>query len=199
MEKIILASNNKHKIKEFQEIYTDKQIIALNDIGFTEDIVEDGNSYLENALIKAKTISKFLKNKGIEVPVIAEDSGLGVNSLNGAPGIYSARYAGGHDNVHACRAKLLKELEGKADRTAYYTATLVEYFPDDTYIWVEARTEGEILKQETVENNFGYDPLFYSYDLKKSFSEATMEEKNSVSHRARAILKLREAEKNLKK
>src|SRR5574344_1662219 len=95
-KELILASNNKHKIEEIKKIYSDYNILTLEDIGYMEDIVEDGNTFLENSLIKARVISKFLRGKGRNSIVIADDSGLCVDSLNGAPGIYSARYSGEH-------------------------------------------------------------------------------------------------------
>ena len=116
MNKIVIASNNKHKIKEFKEMLSNYDILSLNDIGFTDDIVEDGNSFEENALIKAKTIHNYLKNKNLDYLVMADDSGLCCDALDGAPGIYSARYAGEHDD-QANRDKLIKDLEGK-DKSA---------------------------------------------------------------------------------
>ena len=94
MEKIVLATNNKHKLKEFREILSNYEVLSLNDIDFHEDIIEDGNSFVENAFIKTDSVSKFLKDKGLNYTIIADDSGLCVDSLDGKPGIYSARYAG---------------------------------------------------------------------------------------------------------
>ena len=164
MKTIILASNNKHKIKEFKEMFSEYKILSLQDIEYYEEIEETGTTFLENALIKARTISAYLKSKGIEANVIADDSGLCVNSLNGEPGVYSARYAGNHDIVKG-RLKLLNNLKNKEDRSAYFVCTIVEYYPDDTYTYVEGKT----------------------HELNKTFGEATSEEKNSVSHRGRAI------------
>lgn len=186
MKKIVLASNNKGKIKEFKKVLEDYEILTLNDVGYFEDIVEDGNTLLENSLIKAKATTKFLNSKGIEAFVIADDSGLFVNALNGAPGVYSARYAGNH-NDQANRDKLLRELKDKTDRTAYFACVLTVMKPDGTYKYVEGKTFGEITTKETGENGFGFDPLFYSNDLKKTFAQASEEEKNLVSHRGRAI------------
>ena len=190
METIVLASNNKHKLKEFKEILTDYNILTMADIGFNEDIEENGNTFEENALIKAKTIQGYLKEKGLEYIVIADDSGLCVNSLDGMPGIYSARYAGEHGNDVANRQKLQIELEGK-DRKAYFVCTIVVYYPDGCYKTFEGRTYGTISKEEFGKKDFGYDCIFYSDELNKTFGEATEEEKNSVSHRGRAIEKMR--------
>ena len=192
-QKIILASNNKHKIEEFRQILTDYEIVSLYDIGFNDDIVEDGETFLENALIKAKAVREYILTKNMDALIVADDSGLCVNALDGEPGIYSARYAGEHGNNDANRAKLLKNLEGKEDRSAYFICTLVLMKPDGTYEHFEGKTYGNILLKETGDRSFCFDCLFYSDDLKKSFGEASPEEKNSVSHRYRAILKLKEA------
>ena len=194
MKTIILASNNNHKIAEFKEILPEYDILSLKDVGFFDDIVEDGNSFLENSLIKAKAIRKFISGTKYEKAlIIADDSGLCVNALGGAPGIYSARYAGDH-NFASNRQKLLSELEGKKDRSAYFVCLLVVMQPDGTYDYVEGKTFGEISKEEHGKTDFGYDCLFYSTDLKKTFGEATEEEKNSVSHRGRAIQLLKSRE-----
>lgn len=187
MNKIVLASNNMHKVKEFKEILNDTEILTLKEIGFDREIIEDGSTFYENSLIKAKTIGLYLKEKGLNYPVLADDSGLVVNSLNGAPGVYSARFAGEHSNDKANREKLLKELQGKADRSAYFACVIVKYMPDGSHIYGQGETYGRILEKEVGYDGFGYDCLFYSNDLKKSFGEATAEEKNSVSHRKRAI------------
>ena len=195
MRTIILASSNEHKIKEFKEIFSNDQVLSLKDINYTEEIEETGETFLENSLIKAKTISAYLKEKSINASVIADDSGLCVNSLNGLPGVYSARYAGGHGNNKENRNKLLNELKDKEDRSAYFVCCLVEYFPNDTYIHVVGRSDGYILNEETGDTSFGYDCLFFSTDINKCFGVASAEEKNSVSHRGRAIQKLLKEEK----
>ena len=189
METIVLASNNKHKLKEFKEILKNYNVLSLNDIEFYNEIEENGTSFEENALIKAKTIHKFLKGKDLEYIVIADDSGLCVDSLNGEPGIYSARYAGEHGNDEDNRRKLLKELEGK-DRNAYFVCMIVVYYSNNEYKTFEGRTYGKITTEEIGKKDFGYDCIFYSDDLNKTFGEATEEEKNRVSHRGRAIEKM---------
>lgn len=185
MNKIVIASNNKHKIKEFKEMLSNYDILSLNDIGFTDDIVEDGNSFEENALIKAKTIHNYLNDKNLDYLVMADDSGLCCDSLDGAPGIYSARYAEEH-NDQANRDKLIKDLEGK-DKSAYFNCTIVLYYPNDEYKVFVGKTYGIIIEEEKGKTDFGYDPIFYSNDLNKTFGEASEEEKNRVSHRGRAI------------
>jgi non-canonical purine NTP pyrophosphatase (RdgB/HAM1 family) len=119
----------------------------MNDIEYHDDIVEDGNTFAENSLIKAKTISEYLHNKGIDCDVLADDSGLCCEALDGAPGIYSARYAGGHGNDKANRDKLIEELKDK-DKKAYFICSLVLYKPDNTYINVEGKTYGTIIDEE---------------------------------------------------
>ena len=189
MDKIVLASNNKHKIKEIKEMYNDYIILSLSDIGYYEDIEETGTTFLENSLIKAKTISEFIRTKGLNYPVIADDSGLEVDSLNGEPGVYSARYASDHDMAKN-RAYVIQKLKEYKNKDASMTCCLVKYMPDDTYIYAYGKTYGHIIDEELGDTSFGYDCIFYSHDLNKTFGEATSEEKNSVSHRKRAILEL---------
>lgn len=189
MKKIVLATSNKHKLKEYKEILTDYDIVTLDDIGYKEDIEEDGNTFEENALIKAKVIHNYLKDKKLDYVVIGEDSGLCVESLDGAPGIYSARYAGGHGNNEKNRDKLQKELIGK-DRKAYFNCVIALMYPSGEYKFFNGKTYGTISKEELGNKDFGYDCIFYSEELGKTFGEATEEEKNSVSHRGRAIKEL---------
>ena len=185
MDKIVIASNNKHKIKEFKEMISNYEILSLNDIEFNSDIVEDGNSFEENALIKARTIHNYLKEKGLNYLVMADDSGLCCDALDGAPGIYSARYSEEH-NDQANRDKLINDLKNK-EKDAYFNCTIVLYYPDDTYKTFVGKTYGFIIDEERGKIDFGYDPIFYSKDLNKTFGEASEEEKNSVSHRGRAL------------
>lgn len=185
MNTIVLASNNKHKIEEFKQILK-TNIIPMEEIGFCDDILEDGKTFYENSLIKAQAVSKFLKARGLEYDVLADDSGLCVNALDGEPGIYSARYGGNHDD-EANRQKLLKNLLDKPDRTAYFMCNLVLLKPDGTIVQGIGKTFGHILTEKDGNSNFAYDCLFYSDELGKSFSSATPEEKNSVSHRGKAI------------
>lgn len=196
MRKIILASNNVHKIKEFREIFNDCEILSLNDIWYTDEIEENWTTFLENALIKCNAIREFLNEKWIQANIIGDDSWLCVNALNWAPWIYSARYAVEHDVV-ANRAKLLRELEWKQDRSAYFLCCIVEMFPDWNYIYSEWKTFGKIWTEEIWDKSFGYDCLFFSDDLQKTFWEATADEKNTISHRGRAIAGLLEKEKDI--
>ena len=191
MKTIVLASNNKHKIKEVKDILGNINILTLNDIGYLEDIEENGETFLENALIKAKTISEYLKEKGLDYDVLADDSGLCCIGLNLEPGIYSARYAGGHGDDKANRDKLISNLKDK-DRSAYFNCTLVLYHIDGTYDYREGKTYGKIIDEERGDTSFGYDCIFLSDDLIKTFGEATSAEKNKVSHRSRALSQIKE-------
>ncbi len=184
---IVLASNNQHKIKEYKQMFKNCKILTMDEVGYTQDIVEDGETFLENSLIKANTIHKYLQDKGIKAVVIADDSGLCVNALNGEPGVYSARYAGEHGDSSANRKLLLKKLEGTADRSGCFYCCIVGMSPNGKYIVGEGKTFGDITKEEIGNKSFGYDCVFYSYDLKKTFGESTNEDKNKVSHRGRAF------------
>lgn len=177
-------------------MFSDAEILSLNDIWFHDEIIEDWETFLDNALIKCNTVREFLKWKWLDGNIIADDSGLCVNALNWEPWVYSARYGWWHWNDAANRAKLLKNLEWKSDRSAYIVCCLVEMFPDWTYIYSEWKTYGTILEEEIWDKSFGYDCVFLSDDLHKSFWEATEEEKNKISHRWRAIAGLLEKEKN---
>lgn len=191
MKTIVLASNNKHKIKEVKDILGDINILTLNDIGYLEDIEENSESFLENALIKAKTISMFLKDKDLDYDVLSDDSGLCCIGLNLEPGVYSARYAGIHGNDKANRDKLISNLKDK-EREAYFNCTLVLYHIDGTYEYKEGKTYGKIIDEERGDTSFGYDCIFLSSDLNKTFGEATGKEKNDVSHRSRALSQIKE-------
>lgn len=189
METIILASNNKHKIDEIQTILSNYKIVPMSEIGFKEDIVEDGLTFKDNALIKATTISRFLKENNLEHPVLADDSGLCVTALNGEPGVYSARYCIEH-NDKANRDKLISNLKEHEDKSAYFECDLILYYPSGDYIHAIGQTHGTIIDEERGDTSFGYDCIFLSQDLGITFGQATHDEKNSVSHRGRALEKL---------
>ncbi len=189
MRKIVLASNNKHKVKEIKEILSDIELLTLNDIGFNEEIDETGTTFLENALIKAETVSNFLKNNNLDYDVLSDDSGLSCIALDGKPGVYSARYASDHD-IKLNRTKLINDLKDK-DKKAYFNCTLVLYHIDGKYEYAEGKTYGTIIEEEKGDTSFGYDCIFLSDDLKKTFGEATEQEKNSVSHRFRALKQIK--------
>lgn len=185
MKKLVLASSNKDKLKEIRAILKDRfEVLSLTDCNIDTDIEETGTTFKENALIKAKAVYALTG-----LPVISDDSGLEVYSLGGEPGVYSARYAGNrHDDVKN-NEKLLKNMNGFTDRDAAFVCCAA-YFDGERTAVAEGRTEGCILTEQRGEGGFGYDPLFYSYELKKSFGEASFAEKNTVSHRARAFIAL---------
>ena len=185
--KIVLASRNPHKIGELQTLLSqyinDIEILSLDDVGIFEEIEENGSTYLENALIKARAAAKS------GYIGMGDDSGLSVRALGGAPGVYSARYSGG--DYAANNSLLLKNLEGESDRFAEFVCTIACVFPDGREpICVEGRTEGVILESLRGEGGFGYDPLFYYEPFGKTYAELTYEEKNSISHRFKAIQEL---------
>ncbi len=184
--KLVIASNNAHKIAEIKQILGGKfeQILSLEEAGIVCDPEENGATFAENAMIKAREIAKYT-----DLPVLADDTGLCVDALGGAPGVHSARYAGNHDNA-GNRAKLLRALYGKTNRTAHFCTAVVLLYPDGKVVTAEGRVDGKILLAEAGNGGFGYDSLFYSDDLGKSFAEATPEEKNAVSHRGRALANL---------
>ncbi len=184
-KRLVLASGNAHKIKEIAKMLTEYQVVGYKDLGFNEEIEENGKTFYENALIKAKTISDALG-----IPALADDSGICVEALNGAPGIYSARYAGDGNDEHN-NELLLKNLEGKEDRNAKFVCCMVYYYKGKI-LTATGETCGKILFEPQGEKGFGYDPIFHSYDIDKCFGISTEEEKNSVSHRFRAIEGIRE-------
>ena len=186
MRKLILASTNKHKIVEIKSILGDEvELLSLADIGFVGDIEENGTSCNENAKIKARAVREFCDKNAIDIPVIAEDTGLFVPSLGGEPGVRSARYAGNHDD-EANRQKLLTNLENKMDRNAYFETVLCYLSGAEMKLFV-GRTYGTITTEKIGNEAFGYDCLFKSSDLGKTFGEATEAEKSAVSHRGRAV------------
>ena len=183
--RLVVASGNKNKLREIAEIFTDFEVVSQKEMGFNEDVEETGLTFAENALIKARAACAALG-----CPALADDSGLCVDGLNGAPGVFSARYCGYHGSDEANRKTLLRNMQGVENRAAHFTSAIALVKPNGEEIVVEGHTYGKILEKETGEGGFGYDCLFESDDLKKSFGLATPEEKNAVSHRFRALEKL---------
>lgn len=191
MKKIIFASNNQHKLKEVRQIFDKYEVLSLRDIGFNQNIVEDGLSFQENAFIKCEAVMKFVKEKtNLDYAVLSDDSGLCVKALNYEPGIMSARYSGKGDAEN--RKKLLEKLLTIQDRTAYFQCYAVLMMPDGTTRVEEAKTYGLITKSEIGDTSFGYDCIFWANALKKTFGQSTDKEKNSCSHRAVAMGRIRE-------
>ena len=188
--KIILATKNRGKIKDFEKLTDgmDIEVLSILDNIDFPDVVEDGKTFEENSAKKALEIAKYTG-----IVTVSDDSGLCVDILNGEPGIYSARYSGEDGNDEKNIEKLLKNLSDveKNDRKAHFVSVVSIAFPDGTVKSFRGKTQGEILFEKEGNNGFGYDPLFYSYDLGKSFGVATIEEKKNVSHRGRAFEKLK--------
>ena len=183
--KILVATNNQHKLKEMREILGEKlELVSLKEAGISVDVEENGSTFEENSLIKARTVCSLTG-----LPTLADDTGLVVAALNGAPGVYSARYAGIAHNDKANREKLLKELSNVPyeKRTAYFETVISIVYPDGKEITASGKVSGRVLFEEEGSDGFGYDSIFYSDELKKSFGNATSSEKNSVSHRSRAL------------
>lgn len=190
-EELLIATRNPGKAKEFEEMFSQKgyQIKTLLDYPEIEDVDETGFTFKENALLKSETIAKELNTL-----VIADDSGLVVPALDGAPGVFSARYAGEEKNDQANNAKLLAELgelEGE-DRTAHFHCTLALSEPGRESLVVEGNVEGVIVDIPRGDNGFGYDSLFYVPEKGKTMAELEQNEKNKLSHRYRALLELDE-------
>lgn len=190
VETLVVATGNKHKLQEIQAIFKDVRVVSAREAGYLGDPEETGATFEENAVIKARAAAEALN-----LPALADDSGLCVAALGGAPGIYSARYAGGHGDDKKNREKLLAELGDEKNRAAYFRSAAALCFPQSMggkTVTATGDTHGRILTREEGENGFGYDCLFYSDDLCKSFGVASAEEKNAVSHRFRALTALKE-------
>ncbi len=192
MRKVILSSGNKHKISEIKDILKGMsfEVVSKDDLGYTDfEVEEDGNTLEENAFKKAEELHRLVK--GI---VIADDTGLFVDALNGDPGVYSARYAGEPVSYEENNILLLRNLKDvpTEKRTAHFKTVMAVIFEDGRRMSAEGRVDGTIAFEERGKNGFGYDPLFIVEDTGRTFSEMTEEEKNNVSHRARALRNLRE-------
>ncbi|MBQ2875568.1 MAG: RdgB/HAM1 family non-canonical purine NTP pyrophosphatase [Clostridia bacterium] len=187
MMKLIIASNNAHKIGEIKKILAEKfeEILSLRESGIDHETVEDGTTFMENALKKAREIAEISG-----CAALADDSGICVDALGGAPGIFSARFAGEHGNDKANNALLLEKLTDKEDRSAHYTAAIALVYPSGKEVTAEGYMFGEIIHSERGEGGFGYDPLFVPTGESRTVAEMTSEEKNLISHRANALKEL---------
>ncbi|WP_035350022.1 XTP/dITP diphosphatase [Fictibacillus gelatini] len=189
--KVIIATKNRGKVKEFEALFEEKgiQVESLLDFPDAPDVEETGATFAENAKIKAETIAMKLN-----VPVIADDSGLVIDALDGRPGVFSARYAGVEKNDEKNIDKVLKEMESveNSKRTARFVCALAVAIPGKETLIVEGRCEGQITRERVGTYGFGYDPIFYVPKLNKTMAELPKEEKNKISHRAMAIQKLGE-------
>ena len=185
---LLAATGNAHKLKELQHIFQDYyDILPMSAAGFTEEIEENGDTFVANAVIKAEAVCG-----ATGLPALADDSGLMVNALGGEPGVYSARYAGEHGNDEANNDKLLARMEGVEDRSANFCCALALKIPGREPVVAEGKCPGVILHERRGTGGFGYDPLFYCEILGKTFAEVNEAEKNAVSHRARACEAMKE-------
>ncbi len=189
MKKIIVATKNQGKMKEIKAILSDLnyEILSLEDINLDVDVVEDGNTFEENATKKAVEIMKLCN----EI-TLADDSGLSVDALNGAPGIYSARYAGEHGDDLKNNLLLLENMKNENNRKAKFICSIALAFPDGKIINVNGEFHGQIDYEMKGQGGFGYDVLFYLPEYGKTSAEISAEEKNKISHRYKALNKLKE-------
>ncbi|WP_295161298.1 RdgB/HAM1 family non-canonical purine NTP pyrophosphatase [uncultured Brachyspira sp.] len=187
LNKLVIATSNKHKLKEIEAIFKGnivKEIMPMpHDIN---EIIENGNTFIENSLIKAKAVYNHTK-----LPSLADDSGLCINALNGRPGIYSARYGGENLSYEEKIQMLLDELKNEEDRTACFITSAVCVLDDSYYIALEGKVNGKIIEKPRGIDGFGYDPIFQPEGYNITYAQMTLEEKNSISHRALAIKKMK--------
>ena len=185
--RLIIASNNKHKIYEIKKILGSRfdEILSLCEAGIDHETIEDGETFLDNAMKKAAEIAELSG-----CAALADDSGICCDALGGAPGVFSARYSGGTDEDN--NALLLEQLKDKADKSAHYTCAMVLCYPDGRVVSAEGYMYGEITEHRRGEHGFGYDPLFIPEGETRTVAEMSDEEKNAISHRGRALALLLE-------
>ncbi len=184
VDRVVLATSNRGKLADFQHLFADTgiELVAADEAGVDVDVEETGVTFEANALIKARHAAEATR-----LPVLADDSGLAVGALDGAPGVWSARYAGPACDDDANNEKLLAALEGVTDRSAAFVCVLALILPGGEEILTDGRCEGEIADSVRGTNGFGYDSLFFRSDLGQTFGEASVEEKAARSHRAAAV------------
>ena len=183
--KLIIASNNSHKIREIKDILASRfeEILSLREAGVSHETVEDADTFIGNARKKAREISDITG-----CAALADDSGICVDALGGAPGVYSARFSGGNDEDN--NDLLLKKLEGKTDRRAHYTCAMVLAYPDGTELSSEGYFHGSITEERIGNGGFGYDPIFKPDGFDITVGQMSDSEKNKISHRASALASL---------
>ncbi|MCD7750790.1 MAG: XTP/dITP diphosphatase [Lachnospiraceae bacterium] len=191
MDRIIFATENEGKIREVKAILADLglEVLSLREAGLTTDVVEDGDTFEANAILKAKAV------KGDQHTIVmADDSGLEVDALHGEPGVYSARYLGEDTSYRVKNQAIIDRLAGKcgSERSARFVCVIAAVLPDGTVLQSRGTIEGEIGYEERGEGGFGYDPIFMVPDLGRSTAELTAEEKNAISHRGRALADMKE-------
>lgn len=188
--RLVIATKNKHKLQEIKAILGELpgyEIVSLENYPDVPEVVEDQETFVGNAHKKALETAAFLN----EV-VVADDSGLSVDALNGEPGVYSARYAGPGATYKELCQKLLTNLKNVGQRSAHFTTVIAVAKPNQILQTLEGICEGEIIQEMRGTNGFGYDPVFYYQPLNKTFAEMSEQEKNQISHRARALVKLKQ-------
>jgi XTP/dITP diphosphohydrolase len=193
---LVIATTNQNKLKEFQEILKDLdiEVRSLADFGPIPEIIEDGETFDENAYKKAWYTAKYLG-----LPAIADDSGLIVDALNGEPGVYSARYSGDNATDEENVTKLLSNLKGVENRKAHFQCVLSIAVPSGPALTYEGDCEGTIIDERKGDNGFGYDPVFYFKEYNKTFAELSSEEKHKVSHRGKALSQVKAEVQQIKK
>ena len=196
INRIVFATGNQGKMREIREIMQDLgcEIISMKEAGILADIEENGTTFEENALIKAKSVASISKELGYSDIVIADDSGLEIDALNKEPGIYSARYMGEDTPYSEKNANLISRLAGVPDekRTARFVCAIAAVLPDGRTLTTRATIEGRIGYEEKGSNGFGYDPIFQVPEYGCSTAELTMEQKNRISHRGKALQRMKE-------
>lgn len=186
--KFVIATNNPGKLREFLDILEEfgHKAISLKELGVEKEVEETGQTFCENAFIKASAVANWTG-----LPAIADDSGLMVEALGGEPGVYSARYCGYHGDDDANNRKLLEKMDGITDRRAKFVSAVCAVYPDGRVLEAEGECAGEILSAPKGDGGFGYDPLFYVPELGKTFAQMDKNEKNKVSHRKKALMELK--------
>ncbi len=187
--KFVIATNNKGKLQEFYDILKEfgHEAVSLKEMGIDTDVEENGQTFQENARIKATAIAQLCG-----LPTVADDSGLMVDALSGEPGVYSARYCGVHGRDDLNNQKLLEKMQHISNRKGKFVSAVCAVFPDGTILEATGECPGEILSELRGDGGFGYDPLFYVPELEKTFAQMDKAEKNQVSHRKKALDQLKE-------
>lgn len=196
MKKIIFATGNKEKMKEIRQIMEGcpVEVLSMKEAGYTCEAEENGTTFTENAIIKASAIADAVKANGEEAIVLADDSGLEIDALNKEPGVYSARYMGENTSYRIKNANLIERLDGVPveKRTARFVCAIAAVLTDGTVYTVRETIEGYIGYEERGENGFGYDPIFMVPEFDCTTAELTMEQKNKISHRGKALANMKE-------
>lgn len=191
--KLVLASKNPKKLAEMQEILSalGVEVVMESEVGVDVDVEETGTTFAENAALKARAVCA-----ASGLPAIADDSGLCVDALNGAPGVYSARYGGGElDDPGRC-SLLLQNMRGQMDRRCGFVSSICCVFPNGDELTARGECRGTLAYAPRGDNGFGYDPIFFVPELKKTFAQLTAEEKNGISHRGKALREFKEVLEN---